>query len=310
MNEPTTRPPPPELKRLDSTTRSPIYGQFSELLQGLDTVRALREQSHFATRFAAAVDTHTRAELYLWMCNRWLVIRLQCLSATIAVAIGAYVLFFNQGTASSSSHDDSSGGGEQAELTAGIVLLYATQYTQAVRQAVTQYAAVEQEMNYVERCDEYARLPMQEPYEEGYFDDDNDDAGEGSSSGNNDNGDAQHQHQHQHQHHQDDDPSGGGKNDAVGSPGGVGGGGDGGGSVGGGVGGGGGGSLIIDNLTVKYPTAASPALCDLSISLTGGLRVGVVGRTGAGKSTLAAALFRLVDFQKGRITLDGVDICR
>ena len=98
MNEPTTRPPPPELKRLDSTTRSPIYGQFSELLQGLDTVRALREQSHFATRFAAAVDTHTRAELYLWMCNRWLVIRLQCLSATIAVAIGAYVLFFNQGT--------------------------------------------------------------------------------------------------------------------------------------------------------------------------------------------------------------------
>ena len=142
-----------ELKRLDSTTRSPIYGQFSELLQGLDTVRALQEQAHFATRFAKAVDTHTRAELYLWLCNRWLVIRLQCLSATIAVAIGAYVLFFNQSTGSSSpsygsdddnGSDDSKGNGEQAQLTAGIVLLYATQYTQAVRQAVTQYAAVEQ----------------------------------------------------------------------------------------------------------------------------------------------------------------------
>lgn len=87
------------------------------------------------------------------MCNRWLVIRLQCLSATIAVAIGAYVLFFNRSTGSSSSShgsgddsgsDDSNSYGEQAQLTAGIVLLYATQYTQAVRQAVTQYAAVEQ----------------------------------------------------------------------------------------------------------------------------------------------------------------------
>ena len=72
----------------------------------------------------------------------------------------------------------------------------------------------------------------------------------------------------------------------------------------------GGGNLVIDRLTVKYPTAADPALRELSLSVGGGLRVGVVGRTGAGKSTLAAALFRLVDHQKGSIMLDGVDICR
>ena len=87
------------------------------------------------------------------MCNRWLVILLQSHSATITVASGAYVVLCNRSTGSSSSahgtgadngSDDSNGYGEQAQLTAGIVLLYATQYTQAVRQAVTQYAAVEQ----------------------------------------------------------------------------------------------------------------------------------------------------------------------
>ena len=80
-------------------------------------MRALQAQEHFAGRFAKAVDEHTRAELYLWMCNRWLVIRLQCLSATIAVAIGAYVLFFNQTTSttsSSSSSSSSSGNGSDA----------------------------------------------------------------------------------------------------------------------------------------------------------------------------------------------------
>ena len=42
--------------------------------------------------------------------------------------------------------------------------------------------------------------------------------------------------------------------------------------------------------------------------MAGGARCGVVGRSGAGKSTVVAALFRLVECCGGRIMLDGVDL--
>jgi ATP-binding cassette, subfamily C (CFTR/MRP), member 1 len=52
------------------------------------------------------------------------------------------------------------------------------------------------------------------------------------------------------------------------------------------------------------------ALRDVSFKITGGERIGIVGRTGAGKSSLLAALFRMAEISSGSIKIDGVDIHR
>jgi len=68
------------------------------------------------------------------------------------------------------------------------------------------------------------------------------------------------------------------------------------------------GDLAFENVCLRYRKDLPLALDSVSFKLGSGTRCGVVGRTGAGKSSLAAALFRLVEVEKGRIILDGVDV--
>lgn len=68
------------------------------------------------------------------------------------------------------------------------------------------------------------------------------------------------------------------------------------------------GSLKFEDVCLRYREELPLALDSVSFELPPGTRCGVVGRTGSGKSSLTVALFRLVEVESGKVTLDGVDL--
>lgn len=68
------------------------------------------------------------------------------------------------------------------------------------------------------------------------------------------------------------------------------------------------GSIHFDHVTFTYPTDESPILKDISFEVSPGEMVGIVGATGAGKSTLAQLIPRLFDPQEGSISIGGKDL--
>ena len=65
----------------------------------------------------------------------------------------------------------------------------------------------------------------------------------------------------------------------------------------------------FDVFQIKYRPNAPLVLKGITCTFKEGTRVGVVGRTGSGKTTLISALFRLVEPESGKILIDGLDIC-
>ncbi|KDN49338.1 hypothetical protein RSAG8_02040, partial [Rhizoctonia solani AG-8 WAC10335] len=68
------------------------------------------------------------------------------------------------------------------------------------------------------------------------------------------------------------------------------------------------GEIKVQDAIVRYRPDLPPVLNGLSVNIRGGEHVGIVGRTGAGKSTVTQALFRMMELSSGAITIDGVDI--
>ncbi|XP_021717121.1 ABC transporter C family member 13-like isoform X2 [Chenopodium quinoa] len=68
------------------------------------------------------------------------------------------------------------------------------------------------------------------------------------------------------------------------------------------------GRIEFQNVILRYLPSLPPALCDISFTIAGGTQVGIVGRTGAGKSSIVNALFRLSPICGGCILVDDVNI--
>ncbi|XP_024189456.1 putative ABC transporter C family member 15 isoform X2 [Rosa chinensis] len=70
------------------------------------------------------------------------------------------------------------------------------------------------------------------------------------------------------------------------------------------------GTICFKNLQIRYAEHLPSVLKNINCTFPGKNKVGVVGRTGSGKSTLIQALFRIVEPREGSILIDDLDICK
>ncbi|PON89299.1 ATP-binding cassette containing protein [Trema orientale] len=68
------------------------------------------------------------------------------------------------------------------------------------------------------------------------------------------------------------------------------------------------GQIEFHNVTLRYMPSLPAALRDITFNIEGGMQVGIIGRTGAGKSSILNALFRLSPICTGCIVVDGTNI--
>jgi len=68
------------------------------------------------------------------------------------------------------------------------------------------------------------------------------------------------------------------------------------------------GEICFDNISLQYPSATSPALNGVSLTIQPGQTVALVGPSGSGKTTLANLLPRFLDPTSGQVSLDGVPL--
>jgi len=225
-----------DLKRIDSTTKSPVYALFNESLNGLQTLRSFDGAfSRFAQRFAGLVDRTNSAELHLAALSYWLSVRLNALGSTVAgsTALALY--------AQSLVNED-----KLSPPEAGLVLTYAVSFTAAIIGLMRTYTELELSMNAMERISEYLELPPEPPLE------------------------------------LETDTAGWLRERPA--------------------------AVEFRDVVLSYPRQPEPALRGLTLRIEAGASVGVVGRTGAGKSTLIQTILRLYPVQSGSVIIDGVDI--
>ncbi|CAO1622047.1 unnamed protein product [Parajaminaea phylloscopi] len=221
-----------DLRRLESVSRSPIFSAFSELLQGIGTVRAYAAESRMLKECTDRIDLANSFFLYFWLSNRWLLFRLDVLGAT-AIFLAAVAALH----------------GTIAAGLAGLALTQAQSIVQAGYWMARMYTTLEQDANSIERVREALDETPQEP--PAIIPSNRPPANWPSQ-----------------------------------------------------------GKVEVKGLVLRYAPDLPPVLHGLNFTVEAGEKVGVVGRTGSGKSTTALAFFRFVEFDAGQILIDGLDISK
>uniref|UniRef100_A0A673J9V2 Multidrug resistance-associated protein 4 n=1 Tax=Sinocyclocheilus rhinocerous TaxID=307959 RepID=A0A673J9V2_9TELE len=211
-----------DVKRIESTTRSPVFSHLSSSLQGLWTIRAFKAEERFQQTFDAHQDLHSEAWFLFLTTSRWFAVRLDgmCSVFVTITAFGCLLLKDN----------------------VGLALSYAVTLMGMFQWGVRQSAEVENLMTSVERVVEYTELESEAPWET-------------------------------QKRPPPDWPNRG--------------------------------LITFDRVNFSYSSDGPVVLKNISAMFRPREKVGIVGRTGAGKSSLISALFRLME-PEGKILVDGV----
>uniref|UniRef100_A0A8D3BQ00 Multidrug resistance-associated protein 4 n=1 Tax=Scophthalmus maximus TaxID=52904 RepID=A0A8D3BQ00_SCOMX len=216
-----------DIKRLESTTRSPVLSHLSSSLQGLWTIRVFGAEGRLKRDFDAHQDLHSEAWFLFLMTSRWFALCLDSLCSVFITFTTFACIFLRDGL----------GAGQ-----VGLVLTYAVTLLGNFQWTVRQSAEVENMMTSVERVVEYTQLKSEASWET-------------------------------QKRPPPDWPSRG--------------------------------MVMFKRVNFSYGSDGPQVLKDISITFQPNEKVGVVGRTGAGKSSLVSALFRLGE-PEGEIYIDGV----
>ncbi|XP_057378654.1 ATP-binding cassette sub-family C member 4-like [Daphnia carinata] len=219
-----------DVKRLEATTRSPVFTHLSSSLVGLTTLRAHQCEGIFQKIFDECQDVHSSAWYMFLSTSRWFGIWLDWMC----------VIYIGCVTYACLGLRDSITGSE-----AGLAISSAMALTGMFQWGVKQSAEVENQMTSVERIIDYSRLPSEAPL----------DSAPGKKP-------------------PDTWPLSG--------------------------------AIQFVGMSLRYIEANQPVLKNITCLIRANEKIGIVGRTGAGKSSLIAALFRLAE-PDGRIIIDGID---
>ncbi|KAG9243283.1 putative ABC bile acid transporter [Calycina marina] len=218
-----------EVKRLESSTKSPVFEQFGSALTGVGTIRAFGKSDVYIERMYKKIDDYNTTFWHLWVFNRWMGWRMSTIGGFFATVVAIIIILLPN---------------IDAPL-AGFALSFALDYGNSVIWAIRQATNLELDMNAAERIVEYSSLPIE------------------SQDG--------------------ADPPAAWPSE---------------------------GRLEFNNVVVSYAPDLPPVLKGLTFEIARNERVGVVGRTGAGKSSLTLALFRFLEATEGSIHIDGLDISK
>ena len=220
-----------EIKRMETSLRSPVISLCQEVVPGTVTIRAFGFQNKYVSIFHEKTNEHVKLELINSGCLKWFEMSLDLVSFFFTAFLMAFTMIFKSKFSSQA---------------VSLIFTYSDKMKNTLNELLTTFTNYENSMIQYERCLNFTNIPS-----EAKLKCDIDDS-------------LMNWPKH--------------------------------------------GKIEFINYSVKYRPDTDLVLKNINCLIKGKEKVGIVGRTGSGKSTITLCLFRILEATEGRIIIDDIDI--